>query len=54
LFGGFEVGAEVVRTRVQDMNEVMAINTFSPQRAGSRQERTALFRAATNWGGVRG
>ena len=57
LFRGFEVGADVVRTRVQDVNEVMAINAFSPQRAGtaagSRQERTALFRAATNWGGVR-
>jgi hypothetical protein len=59
LFRGFEVGADVVRTRVQDVNEVMAINEFSPRRAvgfesGSGQERTALFQAATNWGEVRG
>jgi hypothetical protein len=59
LFRGFEIGADVVRTRVQDVNEVMAINAFSSRRAGgvevgSRQERIALFRAATNWGGVRG
>ncbi len=59
LFRGFEIGADVVRTRVQDVNEVMAINEFSSRRAGgfevgNRQEETALFRAATNWSGVRG
>jgi recombination protein RecA len=60
LFRGFEIGADVVRTRVQDVNEVMAINDFSSRRAagfdsavGSKQERVASFRAATNWGGVR-
>src|SRR5579871_5233579 len=59
LFRGFKVGADVVRTRVQDVNGVMAINEFSSRRvagfeAGSRQERTALFQAATNWSEVRG
>ena len=61
LFRGFEVGADVVRTRVQDVNEVMAINQFSSWRtagfdagAGSRLERVAGFKAATNWSEVRG
>ena len=59
LFRGFEIGADVVRTRVQDVNEVMAINEFSPRReagfdSGSKQERTALFQATTNWSGFRG
>ena len=58
LFRGFEVGADVVRTRVQDVNEVMAINDFSSRKmgveAGNKQERVAFFRAATNWSGFRG
>jgi hypothetical protein len=59
LFRGFEIGADVVRTRVQDVNEVMAINEFSSRgmagfESGSGQERRALFQAATNWGGFRG
>jgi recombination protein RecA len=61
LFRGFEIGADVVRTRVQDVNEVMAINEFSSRSAarfdsasGSKQERVAIFRAATNWSEVRG
>src|SRR5580700_2930323 len=52
LFRGFEIGADVVRTRVQDVNEVMAINQFSSWRtagfdagAGSRLERVAGFKA---------
>jgi len=58
LFRGFEVGADVVRTRVQDVNEVMAINEFKPWRtagvdSGSKQDRTASFQAATNWSGFR-
>ncbi len=61
LFRGFEIGADVVRTRVQDVNEVMAMNDFSSRRAagfesasGNKQERVAIFRAATNWSGFRG
>ncbi len=58
LFRGFEIGADVVRTRVQDVNEVMAINDFSSRKmgldSGSTQERVAFFRATTNWGEVRG
>jgi recombination protein RecA len=60
LFRGFEIGADVVRTRVQDVNEVLAIHEFSSRRAGfesgleSKQERIALFKAATNWSGFRG
>jgi recombination protein RecA len=58
LFRGFEIGADVVRTRVQDVNEVMAINDFSPQRtgfdSGSKQERFAIFGTATNWSEFRG
>lgn len=59
LFRGFEIGADVVRTRVQDVNEVMAINEFASRRAGefesgNRQERSASFRAAANWGEFRG
>jgi hypothetical protein len=59
LFRGFEIGADVVRTRVQDVNEVMAINEFRPWRAagvdsGSKQDRSASFQAVTNWSGFRG
>ena len=58
LFRGFEIGADVVRTRVQDVNEVMTINGFSSRKmgldSGEKQERVAFFRAATNWGEVRG
>jgi recombination protein RecA len=59
LFRGFEIGADVVRTRVQDVNEVMAINEFLPRSATrlnstSKQERVASFKAATNWGEFRG
>ena len=59
LFRGFEIGADVVRTRVQDVNEVMAINEFKPFRpngvdAASKQDRSASFQAATNWSGFRG
>ena len=58
LFRGFEIGADVVRTRVQDVNEVMAINKFSSRKmgfeSGNKQERVALFKAATNWSEVRG
>jgi hypothetical protein len=61
LFRGFEIGADVVRTRVQDVNEVMAINefAFSSRRTagfepGSKQERVAFFRTATNRGEIRG
>jgi recombination protein RecA len=58
LFRGFEVGADVVRTRVQDVNEVMAINEVSSRKmrleAGNKQEGIALFQAATNWSGFRG
>jgi recombination protein RecA len=59
LFRGFEIGADVVRTRVQDVNEVMAINEFSSRSAvgfdsGQRQERIAFFRTATDWSEVRG
>jgi recombination protein RecA len=58
LFRGFEVGADVVRTRVQDVSEVMAINEFKPLKMGfdsrSKSERNAVFQAATNWSEVRG
>lgn len=58
LFRGFEIGADVVRTRVQDVNEVMAINDFSSRKmqfdSGSKQERVALFKTATNWSEFRG
>jgi hypothetical protein len=59
LFRGFEIGADVVRTRVQDVNEVMAINEFKSWRtagvdAGSKQDRTAVIQAATIWGELRG
>src|SRR5579863_391492 len=58
LFRGFEVGADVVRTRVQDVNEVMAINEFSSRKmgfdSGSKQERVAFFGTATNWSEFRG
>ena len=61
LFRGFEVGADVVRTRVQDVNEVMAINefSFSSRRgagfeAGKKQEQVAWFKTETDWGGIRG
>jgi len=59
LFRGFEIGADVVRTRVQDVNEVMAINEFTPLHAagiefGNKQEQVAVFKAATNWREVRG
>ena len=57
LFRGFEIGAHVVRTRVQDVNEVMAINDYS-RKAGfdlrEKQERAASFRAAANWSEFRG
>ena len=58
LFRGFEIVADVVRTRVQDVNEVMAINEFSSRgmgfEAGKKHERAAFFRAATNWSEFRG
>jgi recombination protein RecA len=59
LFRGFEIGTDVVRTRVQDVNEVMAINKFSPRYIAepvskSKQERVASFKAATNWSEFRG
>jgi recombination protein RecA len=58
LFRGFAIGADVVRTRVQDVNEVMAINDFSSRKigfdSGSTQERVAIFGTATNWSGFRG
>jgi hypothetical protein len=58
LFRGFEIGADVVRTRVQDVNEVMAINAFSAGKMrfepGNKQEGIALFKTATNWSGFRG
>jgi recombination protein RecA len=58
LFRGFEIGADVVRTRVQDVNEVMAINDFSSRKmgfdSGERQDRVASFGTATNWSGFRG
>jgi recombination protein RecA len=58
LFRGFEVGADVVRTRVQDVNEVMAINSFSSRKMGldsaNKQEQVAIFRTAANWGEFRG
>lgn len=58
LFRGFEIGADVVRTRVQDVNEVMAINDYSSRKvgfeSGEKQERVAIFRTATNWSGFRG
>jgi hypothetical protein len=59
LFRGFEIATDVVRTRVQDVNEVMAINEFKPWRttdvdSGSKQDRTAMIQAATNWSGFRG
>jgi recombination protein RecA len=57
LFRGFEIGAHVVRTRVQDVNEVMAINDYS-RKAGfdlrEKQERAASFRAVANWSEFRG
>jgi recombination protein RecA len=58
LFRGFEIGADVVRTRVQDVNEVMAINDYSSRKmgfdSGSKQERVAIFGTAPNWSGFRG
>ncbi|HEY2819932.1 MAG TPA: hypothetical protein VGJ06_02730 [Candidatus Acidoferrum sp.] len=59
LFRGFEIGADVVRTRVQDVNEVMAINEFSSRGAAgfdsrNKQERIAFFRTAADWSEVRG
>jgi recombination protein RecA len=58
LFRGFEIGVDVVRTRVQDVNEVMAINDFSSRKigfdSGGTQERVAIFGTATNWSGFRG
>src|SRR6201994_2045979 len=54
LFRGFEIGTDVVRTRVQDVNEGMAINDFSPRKLGfdtrEKQEQSASFRATTNLG----
>ena len=61
LLRGFEIGADVVRTRVQDVNESIAINafpgatkktSFDTNRASS--EREAIFRAATKWSEFRG
>ena len=58
LFRGFEIGADVVRTRVQDVNEMMAINAFSSRKIGldsrNKQERVAFFKASTNLGNFRG
>jgi recombination protein RecA len=58
LFRGFEIGADVVRTRVQDVNDVMAINGYSSRKMGfdsrEKQERAAFFKTATNWSGFRG
>jgi recombination protein RecA len=58
LFRGFEIGADVVRTRVQDVNEVMAINDFSSRKlgfdSGERQDRVAIFGTAANWSEFRG
>jgi len=62
LLRGFEIGAAVVRTRVQEVNESMAINEFpSPARKksfdvnrGSSSHREALFRTATKWSDFRG
>jgi hypothetical protein len=58
LFRGFEIGADVVRTRVQDVNEVMAINGFSSRKMGfdsrDKQDRAARFKTATSWGEFRG
>ena len=58
LFRGFEIGADVVRTRVQDVNEVMTINDYSSRKmgfdSGSKQERVAIFGTATNWSEFRG
>ena len=58
LFRGFAIGADVVRTRVQDVNEGMAINNYSSQKAGfdsgEKQERVAIFRTTTNWSEFRG
>jgi recombination protein RecA len=60
LLRGFEIGADVVRTRVQDVNESMAVNEFG---AASRErsfdanrpsDREAIFRAATKWSDFRG
>src|SRR5215475_12704014 len=58
LFRGFEIGTDVVRTRVQDVNEVMTINEFKPLRtagfdSGNKQERSASFKAVTNWREIR-
>jgi recombination protein RecA len=58
LFRGFEIGADVVRTRVQDVNEVMAINAFSSRKMGfdsrEKQDRVAFFRTAAKWSEFRG
>ena len=61
LLCGFEIDADVVRTRVQDVNESIAINEFpaatkkkffDTNRASS--EREAMFRTATKWSNFRG
>jgi recombination protein RecA len=58
LFRGFEIGADVVRTRVQDVNEVMAINAFSSRKMGfdsrEKQDRVTFFRTAAKWSEFRG
>jgi recombination protein RecA len=60
LLRGFEIGADVVRTRVQDVNESIVVNAFpSATRKKSfdtnrPSDREAIFRTATKWSDFRG
>jgi hypothetical protein len=58
LFRGFEIGTDVVRTRVQDVNALLVINDFSSRKTGigsdGKGDRVALFKTAAKWGDFRG
>jgi recombination protein RecA len=51
LLKGFEVGADVVRSRVQSTNELPAENEFD---ARSESDRAGVFETTTLWSGFRG
>jgi hypothetical protein len=42
LFRGFEIGADVVRTRVQDVNALLVINDFSSRKTGIGSDGKAI------------